>query len=142
MGLSRGIKAQLNGSSLNAPHPTINSASVSYKLAGSAPQNNQQENKPRFLAIPQITVNIKPDLGTERIYLKIIDPDDKSVIYQVDYSVNSTAVTNNSGLKLFDKQNQSIFLSSGEPLVLKPYICELRTKNNGTELSTVFSITQ
>lgn len=123
-------------------HSTIDSVKIIYKSVLQPTVNPNSNNRSLIKAIPQVSISLKENSNVSKIYFKIIDPSSHTTVYSSNYSLNSTPILNESGKKLFEFSNRIIYLSNGDAIFLKSYIYELRTENNLTELSTVFSITR
>jgi len=126
------------GTAQNANHPTISEVKAKYK---SDPTNNQSAQL-QFNVIPEVNVTLKTTTGVSKVYLKIIDNATNTIIYQVNYPLSSSTVTNGSGQKLFENNNGVIFISSGQTLTLKPYTYQVYTEDAQQTASAVFSVIQ
>lgn len=133
------LKAQLPGS-LTPNHPTIANVKVSYQLA--AQTSTVQSSGPSISVVPQVTVNLVQGADVAKIYLKIIDKETNTIIYQVNYPVSSQVVMSNTGKKLFENSNGYIFISNGDVVILKNYEYQLTTENGQQVASTIYSIVQ
>ena len=126
----------------NLNHPSISNVAVSYQ---GVPQTTAPVNPAASLgviAIPQGTINLVPGANISKIYFKIIDPQTSTVMYQVNYLINSAVVLNNNGLKLFENNNGVVFISPGQGMVLKPYQYQLSTEDSQQALTVIYSVTQ
>jgi len=117
-------------------HPTISDVKVVYKAVfqSSTTIANIQ-------AIPESTINLSTQTNISRIYFTIQDPDNNAILYNVNYLINSPTVTSN-GATLFENNNGSIFISSGQPIGLKPYTIKVQTSDTLQNQSTIFSLIQ
>ncbi len=122
---------------LTVNHPTIDSMKVVYV---SSPQSTLGM-AGGIEVIPQATISLKSVNGVNKLYFKMIDPVSNAVLYSVNYTLSSPAVTD-QGIVLFQNSNGIISISSGQVVLLKPYLFELKTENAALEQSTVFSTTQ
>lgn len=120
-------------------HPTINNVDVWYKSEPPSASTGTT-NSSGFQAAPQATITLKPSVNVSKIYFKIIDNVTNSIIYQINYAINSATITNSSGKKLFENNNGTIFISNGVELPLKPYKYEITTEDVPGNLSPVFSV--
>lgn len=133
------LKAQLPGS-LTPNHPTVANVKVSYQLA--AQTNTAQSSGPSISVIPQVTVNLVQGADVAKVYLKIIDKQTNTTLYQVNYPVNSQVVMSTTGKKLFENANGHLFISTGEIVSLKNYEYQITTETSQQVASTIFSIMQ
>jgi hypothetical protein len=120
-------------------HSTIASFKVSYK---SVPQATLNPNSPGIQSIPQATITLKPNVNVAKIYFKIIDNVTKAVIYEVSYNTNASPVINSSGIQLFKNTNGVITISNGKTLTLRPFLYNIQTEDNLSQLSTIYNIIQ
>lgn len=119
-------------------HTTISLVKVSYAAASQTVTGNL----PVLRGIPQATVVLNPGAIQAKIYFKIVNPADNTIVYQSDYLLSSAVVNNNSGKKLFENTNGTIFLSNGNALQVKPYRYELQTEDSTGKLTKVYTILQ
>jgi hypothetical protein len=131
--ISMAVKSQTN---IN--HPTISSVTVMYK-AVPQPTGNVANSNLSVNVIPQVTVSLIAQATVSTVYFKILDPVTNVIIYQSNYTINSSPQLNVSGKKLFENINGSIFLSNGSSLALKPYLFQITTGDNQQVLSPIFS---
>lgn len=120
-------------------HPTINDVVVFYS---SSPQTtlSGSSNSPMAIAsIPNATVSLKSQVNIAKIHLKIVNLANDSILYNINYTINSSIVTNSSGKKLFENNNGSIYVSPGFAMPLKPYSYKVSTEDTLQILSPVFS---
>lgn len=122
----------------NSSHPTISDVKIAYK---SIPQSTSNAVSTSFnmSVIPQATVTLVSNANVSKIYFKIINTSNNSVIYQANYSVNSAVVTNSSGRKLFENTNGIFFISNGQTTALNAYLFEITTEDNQQVMSPVYS---
>jgi hypothetical protein len=123
----------------NENHPTINDVKISYL---STPQTtlNGNLNVIGITAIPQTTVQLKANINAVKIYYKILDSATDSVLYETNYSLNSSTIYNPQGRKVFENNSGVVFLSSGQVRAMKPYKFQVRTEDNNQVLSIVYNL--
>ncbi|MDO9000243.1 MAG: hypothetical protein Q7W45_10800 [Bacteroidota bacterium] len=137
--LSFFLTSIIANSQVNTSHPTISSFNVSYKSAPQPSVNTTPASFPEFKVIPQATITLVSSNNVSKIYFKILNVSNDSIVYQINYLLSSPVVINNSGKKLFENVNGIIFISNGQEFGLKPYKYEITTENTQTNLSPVFS---
>lgn len=125
--------------SQSSSHPTIDEVKVKYR---SVPSSSVNSSSMVFNVIPEINIALKSTSGISKIYLKIIEIETSTTLFTINYNLNSSAVTNANGDKLFENNNGQIFISSGTSLLLKPYTYEVYTENNQSISTSVFSSIQ
>jgi hypothetical protein len=125
---------------LISDHETINTVKINYKAVSQSSANADPEL--RMIAIPQATIALKEGSEVSRIYFQINNLKNDSILYQSDYSVNSSTTLNGDGLTVFDNLGGSYFISNGNALALKPYVYSIQTANSQGVKSTVFKIIQ
>jgi len=136
------LKAQIGPGMANQDqnHPTIASVKVKYKAV---PQGTLAPGAiPSIQSIPEGIVTLKQNVNVATIYLKIINTTSNTILYQVNYPINSPVVTNNQAKKLFENNNGAIFISNGEALILKPYVFEIQTADGQGNLSPIYKTKQ
>lgn len=117
-------------------HSTIESLAVSYKSAASI---SGGANLLDMKCTPQGTITLKQNVTVKKIYIKILDNETNAVLYQVNYLLSSAPVTAQDGTKLFEVVNNVISFSTGQLTTLKPYVYQIQTENNQSELSTILA---
>jgi hypothetical protein len=118
-------------------HATISKLAVSYKPIPTASLSSLGE----IQCIAQATVTLKPNSGASKVYFKILSKQDNSVLYQVNYDLNSAPVTDNSDVRLFENSNGTIKIGYGNALILKPYLYQVQTADAQNNLTSIFSQT-
>jgi hypothetical protein len=127
MGFLRGYSQ--TAPSGNVDHQSVSNISVSYK--------QDQNSNSTINVIPQVLVALK-DTSVYKIYFKILDPQNGSTVYNVNYQVHSSAVFN-QGQKMFEYANGTVFISNAQSLGLKPYLYNIQTEDNSHNLSSIYS---
>jgi hypothetical protein len=117
-------------------HTTIENLSVSYK---SAAATSGGANLLDMKCTPNATITLKQNVTVKKIYVKILDNETNTVLYQVNYLLSSSPVSAQDGTKLFEVTNNVISFSTGQLTTLKPYVYQIQTENNQSELSTIYS---
>lgn len=122
-------------------HTTIDKVQASYKMvpsAGPVGQGGSTEIKVRLDA----AISLKTSDGVSKIYLKIIRPQDSSLVYQVSYEINSPDVSNAQGQPLFYKTGGIIHICDPDIISLAPYRYEAYTQDVQGGSSDIFSTIQ
>ncbi|MCE3226353.1 MAG: hypothetical protein K0S32_904 [Bacteroidetes bacterium] len=119
-------------------HPTVASVKVKYRYDSSIQTNTSIAN---IQAIPEATVTLVTTNGVSKIYFKVFD-NTNTIVYQVNYNLNSSVITNGQGNKLFENNNGVIFISSGQATSLKPYTYKVSTEDNQSNQTSDFSVIQ
>lgn len=117
-------------------HPTIESVSVNYKQPLVQTDDTPGSESKVF---PETTIKLVSTDNISKVHLKIINFLDNSLIYDVNYSINSENVLDNSGKMLFSKTGSTFYINGSTALPLKTYFYELRTEDNQGNLSPIFS---
>lgn len=125
-------RAQSPSSAAGNSHPTVSNVTVSYKTVS----QNTFPSASGIMAIPQATINLKSN--AQKIYFKMLKGND--TLYQVSYFLDSPAVYNAQGFKLFQRTDDKVFISMGESLPVKPYRVIVQTEDSLSNRSTVFSV--
>lgn len=134
------FSVKVNAQTLN--HETIATVKVSYKAAPLTTTSNSVSATPQIKGVPQSTISLKNTEGILKVHFKIINKATNAVVYQVNYAISSSVVTNAEGKKLFENNNSVIFISNGAAIDLKPYLYQVQTEDSQNHLSTIYSVTQ
>jgi hypothetical protein len=118
-------------------HATIENVKVSYGSSTTGTAGIAQ-----IQAIPNATITLKEGHNSASVYFKIKNKTTNAVIYEVNYSLNASPVTNETGKVLFQNNNGVILISSGTAIILTPYIYEIYTKDTNQNPTSTFSIVQ
>jgi hypothetical protein len=121
-------------------HPTIDKVKVGYKAIAGTPTNTN--GKPNIMVLPEATINLKSLSGVSKIYMKILNRSDNNLVYQINYSVMSSPVTNSQGVKLFYRDNLIIHIGSPDIVSLNQYLYEVVTEDSQSNQTIVYSIIQ
>ncbi len=120
-------------------HPTIDDLNVQYLSSPQTTLSGLSNSLMSLASIPQATISLKTQVNISKIYFKIVNIANDSTLYNINYNIGSSSVTNSSGKKLFDNNNGNIFISPGSPMPLKPYSYKVSTEDTLQVLSPVFS---
>ena len=103
--------------------------------------NTQQgsSNSNGIMCIPSLTLTLADVSGYSKIYFKLIDQHSNAVVYQANYSLSSNEVKNNLNITLFNRNSQTVNLSSGELILLKPYRYEIYFEDAQLNKSNVYT---
>lgn len=126
-------------SQASSTHPTIDDVKVFYF---SSPQTTLAalSSSPFSIAsIPQAIITLKTAVNASKIYFKIVNVANDSILYSVNYLINSSTVTNSSGKKMFENSNGFVFVSPGTAFTLQPYSYKVSTEDSLQVVSPVFS---
>ena len=118
-------------------HSTISSVKVSYKSVSQTTASISAIN-----GIPQTTITLAPSANASKIHFKILDNLTNAILYEINYSTNSQAIINNTGIKLFEKIGNLIYISNGIELPLRPYKYQLQTQDNLGNNSALYTLTK
>lgn len=116
----------------NTEHLTIDKLEVSYK-------------EPDIMAMDTIKmvrsqsiITLKSDTNVAVIHFKIIKETDNSVMYQVDYLMNSATITNTEGIIVFKKEGNIIYINSSSQIPLNMYLYQITTEDAQGNISEPF----
>ncbi len=129
------------GSQSGLTHSTIAKVQVSYKVAPSTGQATQGAS-PDLKVRPDAAIVLNTSAPATKIYLKIINPRDNSLVYEASYDTSSPDVTNAQGLKLFYKDAGTIHICDPDIISLAPYRYEVYTQDTQGHSSEIFSAIQ
>jgi hypothetical protein len=110
-----------------AIHPVIEKLEVAYKQA---PNLSSSSNSSLKVNTQQIaTIKLKTDSLVSKLFFKIVNLQDKTILYDVNYAINSPTKTNADGLVLFKRENNVITITNPNPVELRLYQYELITED-------------
>jgi hypothetical protein len=119
--------------SQNSSHPTISSVRVINK---STPTSTVVvDGKYQFKTSPEVTVTIKNMNDVSKVSMEILKKDSSSV-YKVEYNISSQVVIENN-IKLFEVNNNQIFIAGPQNINRETYIYKFFT-TNGNNTSGYF----
>lgn len=120
-------------------HPTINSVRVGYKYVSQSTFTTTSGSSSVMNTIPQATIHLNHSAQISKVYFKIMSTPGDSVLYTVNYNLNSGTITNTQGKKLFENNNGAVFISPGIPMTLKLYKFNITTEDSLLNLSPIFT---
>lgn len=121
-------------------HPEIEKVEVMYKP-------NRGATASGLASSPEIKVNgttlvtLKNGSEAVKIYLKIKDKKTQAIVYDVNYRINSSDVSD-QGMILYKKQGNLLSMTNPAIVTLKPYVYELYTEDAAGSKSNVYTIIQ
>ncbi len=126
----------LFGKSLAQSLPAINNIEVNYRVSNQLATDTNGT----FLikVFPEATINLNSAVNISKIYFKISDLSDHSILYNVVYNINSPTITNDDGITLFFRNNNVIRINAPNTISLTTYSYELITEDTQGNLSTPF----
>lgn len=122
---------QTNLFSQNNAHPTIDKLEVSYKIADGIDTINMVRSQSEIL--------LKSNADVTVLHFKIMNEANNSIVYQVDYSMSSPAITNAEGIVLFRKEANLIFIKSATLIPLIGYLYQITTEDSQGIVSEIYS---
>ena len=123
-----GLKAQ------EIDHPTIASLEVVYT---EDPKGNFVPDSVRNVRV-NIHLMLRTGASASNIHLIIKDPMSDAVVYEVTYSLGSSAVINDEGITLYKKEGSGIYISSPGFVALTTYKYEVSTEDSEAVVSPVY----
>lgn len=121
-------------------HPVIEKVQVMYK-PNKAVTASEKTSSPEIKVNGTTHVTLKSGAEAAKVYLKIKDKQTQAVIYEVNYVINSSDVTD-QGVILYRKQGNVLAISNPTTVTLKPYVYELYTEDAAGGKSSVYTIIQ
>lgn len=97
---------------------------------------------PQGLVLSEATIHLTTTSGVSKVYFKIINPADSSVVYDVNYAMSSSPVTDASGLLLCLINNTSVQLINPNPLPLQAYTYQVQTEDASGNKSAAYTMLQ
>lgn len=125
------------GNLISQTSPPVGSVEVNYKLSNLLLSDTT--NPSIINVLPEVTIALTSTANVSKVYLRIIKPSDGSVVYNVNYNINSSAIVDNDGITLYNRSNSTIHINSPNIVPLNVYNYELVTEDNQGNLSTPFS---
>lgn len=122
-------------------HPVIEKVQTMYKPDQSVGAINQPSSSPEIKVHATVTVHLKSNYDAVRIYLKIRDQQTQATLYDVNYQVSSSDVSD-QGVLLYKKQGTILSITNPAAMSLRPYVYELYTVDAGGSKSNVYTIIQ
>lgn len=99
-------------------------------------------NDPQGFVLSEATVHLSTTSGVSKVYFKIINPTDSSVVYDVNYAMSASLVTDASGLPLCLIDGTSVQVINPNPLPLQAYTYQVQTEDANGNKSTAYTILQ
>ena len=123
-------------------HPTIEKLRVIYKPVPVCSNTLAANGAPDIKVQAKMVITLKPDTTASTIYVKVISKQTNTIVYQVNYPLNSAAINGDGGTLLYKKENNTIEIYNPSVVSLKPYVYELYTEDAQGKKSDTYSITQ
>jgi hypothetical protein len=114
-------------------HPTIDKLEVSYKLP------DVSTNDSITMVRSQNVLTLKANVDVSVIYFKILNESNNTIVYQVDYLANSSAITSPEGIVLFRKEANIIYIKSANEIPLNIYLYQITTEDSQGIVSEVYT---
>lgn len=124
----------------NQGHPVIDNVQVMYKPDKSAAVSGQAFS-PDIKVNGITNVTLKSGYEATKIYLKIKDRQTQAVVYEVNYVIASSDISDN-GVSLYKKQGNVLSITNPTIVSLKPYVYELYTDDAAGTKSSLYTIIQ
>jgi hypothetical protein len=119
-------------------HPTIASLNVSYAI------DPVSEFVPD--SVTRVRANVKIGLNNpaavSNIHLKIKNKMDDALLYNITYAVTELPVSNDAGIVLYRKDENTIFIIAPDVITLTLYKYEVTTEDAEASISPVYSSIQ
>lgn len=118
-------------------HTTISDVKIVYKpiiSSGSVTPTSYLQ------CAPVSTITLKPNVSASKIYLKILDKVNNSVLYEVNYTLNQQPILTQSGDVIFKKEGNLIIIKADVVFNLKPYKYEIATEDASNVKSDNYSV--
>ncbi len=128
----------LSGKLVAQSHATVNKLEVSYKAVSQGTANSLAN----IQCIPMATITLQSNANVNKVYFKVIDPQTNAVVYNVNYVLSTSTLSNQNGFKLFEVNDDKVYISNGEQLTLKPYLYEIKTENSQNTISASYTTTK
>ncbi len=117
-------------------HSTIGKLEVSYKQVEGAEIMGTEN----IMYFPQFTVQLKNETAVSKLYLKVINETNSSVMIDVNYLLSSLPIQDQSGKVVFYKDQQGIFqITPSVQIPLNLYLFQLITEDQQGNQSEIFS---
>jgi hypothetical protein len=123
-------------------HPVIEKVQVLYKPNKSVPASGQaSSSSPNIKVNGTASITLKNGYEATKIYLKIKDMQSQVVVYEVNYAINSSDLTDHEVI-VYKKQGNIISITNPAVVTLKPYVYELYTEDAAGAKTSVYKIIQ
>jgi len=87
----------------------------------------------------QSVITFENDSSIKKIHLKIVNPENSNIIYQVDYDLDSQVIKNEDNIILFKRESKICYINSSPLIPLELYQYQITTENSQGILSEVFA---
>lgn len=122
-------------------HPVIEKVQVMYKPNKTITTSGQATSSPEIKVNGTTNVTLKNGSEAVKVYLKIKDKQTQAVVYDVNYVINSSDVSD-QGVILYKKQGNVLSITNPAIVTLKPYVYELYTEDAAGSKSSIYTIIQ
>ncbi len=122
-------------------HPVIEKVQVMYKPDKTVSGTTHEVNSPTIKVKGTAAITLKSDFEAAKIYLKIKDKQTQAVVYDVNYVITSSDISD-QGVILYTKRGNVLSVTNPATITLKPYVYELYTEDAGGVKSNVYTIIQ
>ncbi len=124
------------GTTLN--HSTLQKVKIQYETVSTTGTTDTASLN--MVVLPKVTLTLKPNATVTKVYLQILNKQDSSLIYQVNYMVSAAPVTGTTGQPLFYTEDSKLVISATVPVLLNTYVYKIHTQdqqgNNSAEYIT------
>lgn len=121
-------------------HPTVEKIKVMYKATNEA--TTITSGKPNIKVKANATVTLKTTTSVTKLYFKILNKTSGTVVYQVDYNLNASPVTDSLGQKLFGRDGLVVCIGDPSSILLDTYSYELITEDAQGNQTAAFTTIQ
>lgn len=119
-------------------HPTIANLRVSYRIDPVSEFVPDSVLKVRT----NITIQLDDSVSVANIHLKIRNEISDSLLYEISYPVSPDTVINDSGITLYSKVGNTIYIIAPDFVPLTLYKYEVTTEDASASVSPVYSSIQ
>jgi hypothetical protein len=127
----------ISGNLISQTQPPIEGIVVNYKSDGILLPDSA--NPSAIKVLPEAIITLTTTSNVSKIYFKMIRLSDSSILYDVNYTINSSPITNSENIILFSRDNNIISLNNPNNVLLDTYSYEIRTEDSQGNLSSIFS---
>ncbi len=122
-------------------HPVIEKVQVIYKPVKSAPDSVQGPASPNISVNGTTHISLRSGNNAAKVYLRIKDKQNQALIYDVNYPVSPSDVSDH-GVILYKREGNIISITNPSVVSLKPYVYELYTEDAAGHKSSIYTIIQ
>lgn len=119
-------------------HPTIANLQVSYRIDPVSEFVPDSVLKART----NIAIQLDDSVSVASIHLKIRNQISDALLYEVTYSVSPEPVINDSGITLYKKEGNTLYIIAPDVVTLTLYKYEVTTEDASASVSPVYSSIQ